>query len=73
MIAEITPVIGGAPEVIAIPIENGNETIATMKPGSKVVHPVLQSLQTIGRFFGGRTVVSQLRWMILIGLRVVHD
>ena len=32
MIAEMIPHTGGAPEVIAIPIENGSEIIATMKP-----------------------------------------
>ena len=32
MIADVIPQIGGAPEVIAIPIENGIEIMATAKP-----------------------------------------
>ena len=32
MIADTIPQIGGAPEVIAIPIENGSEIMATVKP-----------------------------------------
>ena len=32
MIAEMIPHIGGAPEVMAIPIENGSEIIDTMNP-----------------------------------------
>ncbi len=32
MIADMIPQIGGAPEVIAIPIENGSEIMATVKP-----------------------------------------
>ena len=32
MIAEMIPHTGGAPDVIAIPIENGSEIIDTMNP-----------------------------------------
>ena len=32
MIAETMPQIGGAPEVMAIPMENGSEIMATAKP-----------------------------------------
>ena len=45
MIAEITPEIGGAPDVIAIPIENGSDTIATMNPDRRSQGPVFQTGQ----------------------------
>ena len=32
MIADVIPHTAGAPEVMAMPIENGSEIIATMKP-----------------------------------------
>ncbi len=35
MMAEITPVTGGAPEAMVMPSDNGNDTSATCNPASR--------------------------------------
>ncbi|MGD9721040.1 MAG: hypothetical protein AB7O59_03180 [Pirellulales bacterium] len=72
MIADMMPHTGGAPEVMAIPIEKGSEIMATMNPLRKSCRQCFRPASPFWGFAFWPLLVAECALLIMVGLSLIR-